>query len=171
MIQRLLEHEIRRQERRYGAPLDHLRDVARHAPGLAAKLGLLAPLASHRRALPLEALHAARLCATALEDCGACVRMAACDALRAGVGPELVRAIAAGRLAALPDELAELCRFVRAVHAGGSEQHELRERMRLRYGAAGLIELALAIALSSFFPRFKRALGHARSCAADPLAL
>src|SRR5260370_41116536 len=43
----------------------------------------------------------------------------------------------------------------------------LRERIRLRYGDEGLIEMALAIATCRGFPTIKHALGYAVSCAAE----
>ena len=136
---------------------------------LVLKLGLLGPLGGHRRRLPLEAFHIARLRAVLAEDCGACAQMAVNEAMRAGVVPALLRAVVAGRLDDLPPDLATVCRFVDATLDHAPEQGALREPLRERFGEAGFIELALVIALSSFFPRFKRTLGHAQSCATRPV--
>jgi hypothetical protein len=47
----------------------------------------------------------------------------------------------------------------------GDDAPELRETLRARFGSPALVELGLAVASARFFPAFKRALGHARSCA------
>lgn len=169
MLSTLINLAIGRQERHLGIPLDYLRDVARLDPALVMKLGLLGPLGNHRRCLPLEAFHIARLRAVLAEDCGACAQMAVNEAKRAGVAPTVLRAVTANRLEELSADLVAVCRFVDAALADAPEQTALREHMRERFGDVGLADLALAIALSSFFPRFKRALGHAQSCAARPV--
>ncbi len=152
-----------------GVSLDYLRDVARHDAALVMKLGLLGPLGNHRRRLPLEVVHVARLRAVLAEDCSACAQMAVNEAKRAGVDAQWLRAVASDHLDELPSEPAAVCRFVDATLADAPEQTTLREQMRRRYGEGGLIELALAVGLSAFFPRFKGALGHAQSCAVRPV--
>jgi hypothetical protein len=67
---------------------------------------------------------------------------------------------------ALPEELRDAYRFAEAVVTANGEEDALRERIRLRYGDEGLIEMALAIATCRVFPIIKRTLGYAVSCSA-----
>jgi uncharacterized membrane protein/alkylhydroperoxidase family enzyme len=169
LVAPLYELGIRSQERRLGMPLDYLRSVGKEAPSFALKLSLLSPLGNHRRSLPPEVFHVARLQATLAEDCGACAQMAANLAKQDGVSPQVLRAVAQGDVYRFPLALAQVCQFVDAVLMDRPEQTDLRNLMRDRYGEEGLIELSAAIALASFFPRFKRGLGVAQSCALQPV--
>lgn len=120
-------------------------------------------LASHRRKLPLDAFHVARLAATQVEDCGTCVQIVVNMARKEDVGADLLKAALAGNEAALPAPLGDVLRYARQV-AQGQDDAELRDRLRASYGEAGLVELALAIATARVFPSVKRAMGHAVSC-------
>ena len=102
--------------------------------------------------------------ATRHEDCGTCVQIAVNQARKAGLPAELLRAVLDGKLDALPEELRDAYRFAEAVLAANGEEDAWRERIRLRYGDEGLIEMALAIASCRVFPITKRALGYAVSC-------
>lgn len=169
-FQRLLAFMVRRQEKVVGEPLDYLHVVIAHAPGVVPKLGLLGPLGNHRKALPPAAKHAAVVRATLGEDCGACAQMAVNLAKADGVADDLLRAVVYNRLEELPVELADICRWVEELQAGG-DPVGLRGRLRQHYGEAGLIELSLAVSLAAFFPRFKRGLGAATSCALRPVRI
>jgi alkylhydroperoxidase family enzyme len=92
----LIHRLIARQEQRFGVPLDDLRELAAASTAAFLKLLLFAPLASHRRHLPREAWHLARLAATQSEDCGTCVQIVLYFARRDGVAPEALRAALAG---------------------------------------------------------------------------
>ena len=80
------------------------------------------------------------------------------DRRRQGVPPQPVTR--------LLEELKEAYCFAEAVVTLNGEDDSLRERIRLRYGDEGLIEMALAIASCRVFPVTKRALGYAVSCTA-----
>ncbi|MBA4137547.1 MAG: hypothetical protein C0518_09550 [Opitutus sp.] len=169
MLQSLLSKMIRCQERAVGVPLTYLNDVAAHSPGLVMKIGLLGPLGTHRRALPAEAKHVATVRATLAEDCGACVQIAVNVALAEGVSREVLAAVVNGRLWELPPNLEAVCKFVDALQNQETITASLRDQLQVEYGDDGVAELSVAYALAAFFPRFKRGLGEAQSCALRPV--
>lgn len=164
MLRRLVLRRLDAEERKLGGvSIEYLRHVARTSLPAFLKFALFTPLAAHRRKLPADAYHLARVVAVQHEDCGTCVQIEVNLARGDGVAPELLRAALENRLDALPADLADACRFARTVAEQG-EDVELRERLRARYGDEGLIELALGIAAARVFPTTKRALGYATSC-------
>jgi alkylhydroperoxidase family enzyme len=164
MLRRLVLRRLDAEERKLGGvSVEYLRHVARASLPAFFKFALFTPLAAHRRKLPADAYRLARLVAVQHEDCGTCVQIEVNLARRDNVAPELLRAALDGRFGELPPELADVCRFARAVAEQGDDV-ELRERLRARYGEEGLVELALGIAAARVFPTAKRALGYAASC-------
>src|SRR5690349_21364816 len=93
MLRRLALKLIAHQERLLGVPLDPLRHVARFSLSALGKIGLLASLGSHRRALPADAFHVARLLATLREDCGACAQIEVNLARKDRVAPGVLKAV------------------------------------------------------------------------------
>lgn len=165
-MKRFLERRIDASSAALGVPMEYLKDILRSSTAAFGKFLFFMPLAGHRRHLPKNAYHLARLAATQHEDCGTCVQIVVRIALRDGVPEDLLRAGVAGDEAALGDELARVVRFSRAVcsHDADADEDALRARMREQYGQDGLVELALAIASARVFPVTKRALGHATAC-------
>jgi alkylhydroperoxidase family enzyme len=166
MLNRIILKQLAAEERKLGdGSMDYLRHIARTSLPAFFKFALFAPLAAHRRALPADAYHVARLVATRHEDCGTCVQIGVNLARRDGVSLEVLRAAHDGRPDKLPYALAYVYRFTgAAVEATGAED-EWRERVREHYGERALVELALGIATARVFPTTKRALGYAQSCA------
>ena len=165
MVRNLILKRLDAEERVLGESLDYLRHVVRTSLRSFLKFALFMPLAQHRRRLPAAPYRVARIVATQHEDCGTCVQIGVNLARKDGVPPEILRAVLARRPEELPDELANVYYFARAVVAAGGEEGELRRRIRARWGEEGLVELALAIAAARVFPTTKRALGYATSCA------
>lgn len=164
MTRSVLHRLIRRQERVLDAPLDYLRDIAASSPTAFVKFALLAPLGTHRRFLPLDAWHVARVAATFAEDCGTCAQIALNLARRDRIAPAVLRAVIAEDDHSLPPALADINHFVRAL-ACRQDDPLLRKRLTAQFGRDGLIELGLVITVSRFIPGIKRALGHAQTCA------
>jgi alkylhydroperoxidase family enzyme len=164
MIHRLIEWRLRALEREVGGSADYLRHILRVSFGAFRAFMKFGALARYRRALPPEPCYVAQLVATRDEDCGACVQIVVNLARKHGVAPEILRAALADRPDDLPPDLADVYRFAAAVVAASWDEGPLRERLRARYGEAGLVELALAIASCRVFPVTKRALGYATSC-------
>lgn len=162
MIRRLIQHVITRQERKLGVSLDYMRQLSQSSLSAFLKFSLAMPLCEHRRHLPREAFHLARLAATKVEDCGTCVQIVVNIARQDGVDADLLRA-ALKEDHALPAHLAEVMAFAKLVASGGDSE-ELRTKLKGVYGEAGFIELTLAITTARIFPTLKRGLGHAVSC-------
>jgi alkylhydroperoxidase family enzyme len=118
----------------------------------------------YRRVMPPGPIYVARIVAVRDEDCGTCVQIAVNQATKAGVSAQVLRSVLDGKLDDLPEELRDAYRFAEAVVTRNGEEDALRERIRLRYGDEGLIEMALAIASCRTFPTVKRALGYAVHC-------
>ena len=164
MMQWLIFNRLAAAERKLGASLEYVRHLYRVSPGGFFKFARIMPLAAYRKKLPAEPCYVARLVATRHEDCGTCVQIEVNQALADGVAPAVIQATLDGRLDDLPAELAEVYRFAEGVVGATGEEDPLRDRMRQRWGEAGLAELALAIASCRVFPSVKRALGYATSC-------
>jgi alkylhydroperoxidase family enzyme len=166
MLRQLILRQLDAEERKLGGvSIDYLRHVACTSLRAFFKFALFTPLAAHRRALPADAYHVARLVATRHEDCGTCVQIEVNLALRHGVAPVILRAAVDRRPDELPAPLADVYRFAEAVVEAGGAEGEWRERVRAHYGEEALVEMALGIAAARVFPTTKRALGYATSCA------
>ena len=166
MLRSLILNRLDAEERHLGGvSIDYLRHIARTSLPAFFKFALFTPLAKHRRKLPPDAYHVARLVATQHEDCGTCVQIEVNLARRAGVRAEVLRAAVKGLPGELPAELADVYRFALSVVEAKGAEGEWRERVRAHYGEEALVEMALAIAAARVFPTTKRALGYATSCA------
>jgi alkylhydroperoxidase family enzyme len=164
MLRWLIGKRLDAAEKEIGAPVDYLRHILRVSLAAFFKFIKVMPLAQYRRVLPAAPYRVARLVATRHEDCGTCVQIEVNLARKDGVSPHILEAVLAGNPEALPDDLAQTYRFAETVVARNGQDDELREHIRRRYGDAGLVELALAIAVCRIFPTTKRALGYAKSC-------
>jgi alkylhydroperoxidase family enzyme len=163
MIRSDVSRRLAAREKRIGESLDYRRHMARVSLRAFFRFLKVLPISEYRRRLPAEPYHVARIVATRDEDCGTCgqieVNLAECD----GVASEVLRAVIGDRPEDLPPELADAYRFADAVVRATGEVEELRERVVHRWGEEGLVDLALAIGSSRFFPIVKRTLGYARS--------
>jgi alkylhydroperoxidase family enzyme len=166
MLRRIILSRISSAEKKMGVSLEYCRFIIRASLRASFKFAKFLAVDEYRRVLPPGPLYVARIVATRHEDCGTCVQIAVNQARKAGVPAELLRAVLNGNLDALPEESRDAYRFAEAVLTVNGDEDALRERIRLRYGDEGLIEMALAIATCRVFPTIKRALGYAVSCSA-----
>jgi alkylhydroperoxidase family enzyme len=166
MIRRIILSRIAAAEKQLGVPLDYCRFIIRVSLRASFKFAKFLAVDEYRRVLPLGPFYVARIVATRHEDCGTCVQIAVNQARKAGVPTELLRAVLDGNLDALPKELRDAYLFTEAVLTANRDEDALRERIRLRHGDEGLIEMALAIATCRVFPTIKHVLGYAVSCSA-----
>ncbi len=164
-MNRLAEYAIRRNERGLGVPLDYLRTVARTSTAAFVKFGLFAPVAAHRSRAPTPLWHLARLAATREQDCGTCLQTVVNAARAHGVPAATLRAALADDTAALTDDERLALDYGRAVAARTPEADALVGAVRVRWGEAVLVELALGVATVQVFPVLKRGLGEATACA------
>ncbi|MDX2284170.1 MAG: hypothetical protein NW241_08410 [Bacteroidia bacterium] len=160
----MISRFISQAERRTRVPMDYLRMIARASRSAFWKFLLFMPLSGHRQRLPRELWHAARIAATQLEDCGACVQITVNMALDDGLPPGLIRSIL-DRSPSLSPELQQVLRYAEAVAAQDEAAAlPLREAILAAYGEAGLVDLALGMASARLYPMTKRGLGLAVSC-------
>ncbi len=164
MLRSLILNRLRFEEKQLGGSLDYLRFIVKVSLRAFFKFVKIMPMATFRRTLPAEAYAVARLVATRHEDCGPCLQIEVNSARKSGVSSEILQKILAKDVESLPDTLADVYQFAESVVATKTDDEELRERLRQRYGDEGLIELAMAIASCRVFPTMKRALGYAKSC-------
>ena len=140
------------------------------APGhLAEKYAHFLPFTLHRHAASAEQVAMARLAAVQAEDCGPCVEIAARGALMSGVPRETINAALAGTLEI--GVAARALAFGRAIALSLPETDQLGDAIEAEWGRAVRIELTIAAATGRVHPAFKRGLGYAKSCAAQPLQL
>jgi alkylhydroperoxidase family enzyme len=164
MLRRLILSRIAAAEKALGVPLDYCRFMVRASLRASLKFAKFLAVDEYRRVLPPGPCYVARIVAVRDEDCGTCVQIAVNQAKNAGVPAEQLRAVLDGDLDRLPAELRDAYCFAEAVVTRNDQEDALRERIRLRYGDEGLVEMALAIASCRTFPITKRALGYAVSC-------
>jgi AhpD family alkylhydroperoxidase len=166
MIRWLLHRALNNEERKVGESVDYLRHIANVSPGALVRFATIGPFANCRKVLPADAWFTAQVVASQREDCGTCLQIVINLARQAGVDRRRLRAVLDGDPEALPDDLADVYRFTRAVIGATGDEDRLRETLRNRYGERGLVELAYAIAASRIPPTVKRALGYSKSCSA-----
>ncbi len=164
MLRWILSRQIAAAERRFGAPLDYLRDMLAAAPGLLVRFGAGTALLARRRRAPADAWHVAALAGTLHEDCGTCLQLGVRLARKDGLPAEVLRAVLAREPARLPEPLAEAFRFADAVCRADGSEGPFRDALRARLGQEALVELSLAVASARVFPTVKRGMGHAVSC-------
>lgn len=149
-------------------PLPHLREMAEVNPeGLDPVLTISGLMGTQGTLTPSQ--HAvARLIATQAQDCGSCLQIDIDLAMRAGVAPDLIRAVVEHRRDAIHDET--LRSIYDLVQAAVTMQPvaEAIDTVTEKLGQRALTDVAVAVALSQFFPVLKRVMGHATSCQATP---
>jgi alkylhydroperoxidase family enzyme len=166
MLRRLILARIAAGEKQLGVPLEYCRYMLRVSLRAFFKFTKFLSVDEYRRVLPPGPFYVARVVAVRDEDCGTCVQIAVNQAKKAGVATQQLLAVLDRKLEGLPEELTDAYRFAEAVVTRNGEEDMWRERIRLRFGDEGLIEMALAIATCRVFPVTKRALGYAVSCSA-----
>ncbi len=164
MLRAIIHNRLSAAERDLGESMDYAREIVDASLPAFFKFAKVLGMNEHRKVLPIDVWHVAKIVTSRAQDCGPCVRIAERMAEREGVADAVVVAARDGRYDALSPELATVARFARAVNAADHTEAPFREELRGRYGKAGLVELALAIASSQIFPTLKRALGHSEAC-------
>jgi hypothetical protein len=164
MMQWFIRRRLDAFERDFTYDIGYARDIL--AAGLlpfrrfAATMGL----STYRRNVPEAPWFAARIVAAMAEDCGPCTQLVVTMAERAGVAPDLLRAILSRDARALPDDVSLAMRFADAVLRHGDDADALRAAIVERWGQAGLVSLAFGITAARMYPTLKYALGHGRAC-------
>jgi len=147
----------------YQYDTSYLQEMLQFSPGA---FGAYAPaqgLSHFRDQLPLDAHFVARIVTMMVEDCGPCAQLNLRMAVEAGVSRALLQTLLDAP-ESLPTHLADVRAQTRFIVGAEPEDEARTERLLERYGAAGIAEMATAIAGSQIFPTLKRALGHAKAC-------
>jgi len=164
MIKWLLRKAIDKFEREWKYDASYMRDMIDASPRAAWLFSRAAALGQFRRDVPLDAWYAAGITAVRHEDCGPCTQLGVAMAERAGVRPEVLRAVLTDNPDAMPPEVALVWRFTRATLAHDPAADEYREAIVKRWGRRALVSLAFAITASRIYPTVKYALGHGKAC-------
>jgi hypothetical protein len=151
-------------EKDFDYDASYMHEVLDARPWTFLKFGIVTSLVPRSDA-PAEALAAAGLVGTLAEDCGPCTQISVEIATRAGVGPEVIRAILAGDEAAMGRDAALAYRFANASLAHDMDAADpLRDEVVRRWGKKGLVALALSLTTARMYPTMKYALGHGKAC-------
>ena len=164
MLKWLMRRRIAAFERAYDYDMRYAREILEVSPRALAAYGRVEGLARYCRDVPKDAFHAARLVAARWEDCGPCTQLVVTMAERAGVAPEVLRAVLARDERAMTSDAALGFRFAEAVLAHEPRADELRDEIVKRWGRHALVSLGFAIAAARVFPTVKYALGHGTAC-------
>jgi hypothetical protein len=164
MLKFLMHAQVRKFEREFGYDAGYMHELVDLDPMAFWKFSRVAYAGEHRGGLPAEAVYAAKLAATMHEDCGPCAQLVIDFALKAGVAPGALAALAAGDLAAAPPDAALAFRFARAVLTRGADLDEATAAIERRFGRRGPALLGMALTIARIFPVLKRAMGHAHAC-------
>lgn len=164
MLKTYLTRWIAGFERQWGYDASYMRAVLRANPASLFKFGL-GTQAPDRRAAPPEALVAAGLAATLLEDCGPCVQVGVDIAAANGVHPRVLRGILDGDRAAMGETAWLGFSFARASLARDLEAADpLRDEIVKRWGDRALVAISLGMVSGRMYPTLKYALGYGKAC-------
>jgi uncharacterized protein YjeT (DUF2065 family) len=164
MLSWLMKRRLDAFERDTGYDVSYVREMLDADVKAVMALFKVQGLARYRKDVPREPWYAAALVGVLAEDCGPCTQLVITMAEREGVNPDTLRAIVAGDLRAMPDDVVVAYRFAKASLAHSPAADELRAEVVERWGKRGLISLALALASSRVYPTVKYALGHGKAC-------
>lgn len=164
MVRWLLRRTISVFERQWKYDASYLREIVDASPRAAWRFLQATRLGNYRRDVPIEAWFAAGITAARLEDCGPCTQLGTSMAERQGVRPEVLRAILADDVAAMPDDVALAWRYTKAVLAHDAAADDYRAVILKQWGPRSVVTLAFAIAAARIYPTVKYAMGHGKAC-------
>jgi hypothetical protein len=151
-------------ERDLGYDAGYMHDLIATSPRAAWLFFRAASIGQFRRDLPMDAWCAAGLTAVRHEDCGPCTQLGVRMAERAGVSPEVLRAVLVDDVDAMPADVALVWKFTRATLAHDAAADGYRDAIVKRWGRRALVSVAFAITAARLYPTVKYALGHGKAC-------
>jgi hypothetical protein len=151
-------------ERKWDYDAGYVRELIDADPAAVWKFSRAAAIGSYRKDVPLAAWTAAAITAARLEDCGPCTQLGVSMAEKAGVDPEVLRAILAEDAAAMPDDVFLAWCFTRTTLAHDPAADEYRDVIVRRWGPRAVISLAFAMVAARVYPTVKYAMGHGKAC-------
>ena len=163
MIRFIAKKLIQRTEKETGEDSKFMYEVLDNDFAGFWKFGMFVPMSRHKKVVPAEAWHCARVASAMNQDCGPCTQTTVNMAIWDGVSPDALRAALNGG-EGLSGDTRLAYRYGKAVAENSIEIIELMEEVEARFGKKGLIELAFCVAGAAVYPTVKRALGHGLSC-------
>ncbi|MGA3240895.1 MAG: hypothetical protein ABSG03_31885 [Bryobacteraceae bacterium] len=164
MIKWALQKAIDKFERDWKYDGSYMREIIDASPRAAWLFSRAAALAQFRRDVPIEPWFAAGITAVRHEDCGPCTQLGVTMAERAGVSPEVLRAVLTDNPDGMPADVALVWKFTRATLAHDTAADEYRDAIVKRWGRRALVSLAFAITAARIYPTVKYALGYGKAC-------
>ena len=164
MMRWILRKAVGKFERDWNYDAGYIREMIDVSPRAAWLFSRVTALGQFRRDVPIEAWCTAGITAVRHEDCGPCTQLAVTMAERAGVSPEVLRAVLADDPGAMPPDAALAWRFTRATLAHDAAADDYRAVIVERWGRRALVSLAFAITAARIYPSVKYALGHGKAC-------
>jgi hypothetical protein len=151
-------------ERKWNYDASYVHEMIEADPRAAWMFQRAAALGKYRKDVPTAALFAAGITAVRHEDCGPCTQLAVSMAERAGVDPEVLRAVLTETPTMMPPDVALAWRFTRATLDHDPSANEFRDEIVKRWGSRAVLSLAFAIATARLYPTVKYAMGHGKAC-------
>jgi hypothetical protein len=164
MLKWLMHRGIAAFERQWGYDAGYVHELIDIDPRSAWMFQRATGLGKYRKDVPLDALFAAGITAVKSEDCGPCTQLGVAMAERAGVDPEVLRAVLTETPRMMPPDVALAWRFTRATLDHDPSADQYRDEIIERWGRRALVSLAFATLTARMYPTVKYAMGHGKAC-------
>ena len=164
MVKWLMRCAIRAFERKWDYDAGYLHEMIEASPRAAWLFARATAVGRHRRDIPIEAWSVAGITAVRQEDCGPCTQLGVSMAERAGVRPDVLRAVLRDDPDSMPPDVALVWRFTRATLAHDAAADQYRDAIIKRWGPRAVVSLALAMTAARLYPTVKYAMGHGKAC-------
>lgn len=164
MLKWLFHRGIAKFERQWNYDASYLHEIIDVDPRAAWMFQRAASLGTYRKDVPAAALAAAGITAVKHEDCGPCTQLSVSMAERAGVDPDVLRAVLTGASSMMPPDVELAWRFTRATLDRDPSGDQYREEVVKRWGPRAVVALAYTIVTARLYPTVKYAMGHGLAC-------
>ncbi|MET0390140.1 MAG: hypothetical protein ABW321_29480 [Polyangiales bacterium] len=164
MLKTLIRSRIQASQKDLGYDMSYGLEILDADLGAFMRISKLVGISSYRGPVPDKVAFAVKLVGTLQEDCGPCSQLMVTQAERAGVAPEVLRAVVSADDAVLDPEVLLGVLFARASLAREPVADTLREQVKARWGRRGVIQLAFGLVAARAFPTLKYALGFGQTC-------
>lgn len=164
MLYWLMKRRLAAFEHNYHYDASYVREILAADWSAFLRFGRAVSLSRYSKGLPRLAWFAAGITAVMAEDCGPCTQLAVTMGEREGVAPEILAAIVAADVHAMPDDVLLAYRFTKATLTHDANANELRQQILRLWGQRALVSLAFAIATARIYPTIKYVLGHGQAC-------
>ena len=164
MIRWLMKRGVRKFERQWDYDASYLHAMIDASPRAAWLFSRATRVGTFRGGVPPDAWSTAAIVAVREEDCGPCTQLGVDMAERAGMDPEVLRAVLTENPDAMPDDVVLAWRFARACLAHDPAADELRAEIVERWGEEAVVSLAFAMLSARMYPTVKYAMGHGKAC-------